>query len=225
MKWISAVLFFLLLSPVILGAELLTLTSPKGGELGKERTKCKIVWSGNNKRLESWQLSCNLSFSTDNSGALFYSYGLYDYGNFAYLSEKRDEGISFGITEKGNLYFSHNKKHIDLANFMLMSNNSTYTLSVSFITTYSPEENKNIFGNFFITLNEQTFSYEITDDIYLQYCYLGNETTYPGLFTNNACNYSNIKLYKLENRIIPEPSSVVLLSMSLLVLMCRRKRR
>lgn len=225
MKWINAVLVFLLLSPAILGDELLILTSPKDGELDKERTNCKIVWSGSDKYLESWKLSYNLSFSTDNSGALFYSYGLYDYDNVVYLSNNKHKGISFGITEKGNLYFHHNEEKIDLVNFALKPNNSTYTLSVSFITTYNLDENKNILGNFYLALNDQTFSYEITDASNLRYCYLSNETTYPGLFTNKACDYSNIELYKLDNRIIPEPSSVVLLSVSLLELMRRRRRR
>lgn len=230
MKWINCVAWLFMIPAVLSGDELLTLSSPQNGSLKhNNKVSSKIVWLGNDKYLESWELSCTLSFPLMTSGDLFYSYGVYNYGYTFNPSDSRYKGISFGISKDNVLYFSHNEQIINLDDFILKSGDSSYNLSVSFITTYDPEEKKNISGSVLLTLNEQAFSYEIKEP-FLEYCYLRNETvfsetTYPVLYTHHACDYSNIVLKKLDNRIAPESQSSIFLSISLLVLGLYRRRR
>lgn len=229
MKWINYVAYFFLISTILLGDEVLTLSSPKDGLLGYKKESSKIVWESNDKYLESWKLSYTLSFTLSTSGNLFYSYGVYNYGYTYILSDSRHKGISFGISTNDFLYFSHNKQIINLDDFMLKPSESPYNLSVSFIATYNPEEEKNTSGNVILTLNNQVFSYEI-EEPFLEYCYLRNETVfqetiYPVLYTNYACNYSNIELIKLDNRIVPEPTPFILLTISFLGLVSHRRRQ
>lgn len=232
MKWISAVLFFLFFSPVILGDELLTLTYPQNGMLGEERQNSIIVWSDDDeeKWLQSWRLSCKVELGILNQtgdNKLFYSRGIASNGADATDNQK---GVIVGITEEGKLYAQCNGVREVLVGGFTLSQNESYTLSIEFQTCFACNEDRIVNGSLYVTLGDDALEMQIDTVDKIDNCFLKNEnkypdTAYPMLRTDRKHSFSNIELYKLDNRIIPEPSVVVLMSMSLSVLAFRRRRR
>lgn len=231
MKWISAVLVFLFFSPVILGAELLTLTSPQNGMLDEERQNSIIVWSDDDEKwLQSWRLSCMVVLGILNQtgdNKLFYSRGISSNG--AEVADDK-KGVIVGITEEGKLYAQCNGVREVLVGGFTLSQNKIYKLSIEFQTWFSCNEDRIVNGSLYVTLDDDALEMHIDTVDKIDYCFLKNknvysDTAYPMLRTDLKHSFSNIELYKLDNRIIPEPSTVVLLSMSLSVLAFRRRRR
>jgi len=230
MKWISAVLFFLFFSPVILGDELLTLTSPQNGMLDEERQNSIIVWSDDDEKwLQSWRLSCMVELGILNQtgdNKLFYSRGISSTGTEVADDKK---GVIVGITEEGKLYAQCNGVREVLVGGFTLSQNKIY-LSIEFQTWFACNEDRIVNGSLYVTLGDDALEMQIDTVDKIDNCFLKNEnkypnTAYPMLRTDRKHSFSHIELYKLDNRIIPEPSVVVLMSMSLSVLSFRRRRR
>lgn len=212
-------LLSLLTIPAIAANTPLTIT-PTRLENGTEYLK----WSENYDQLTSWELTFTLSLIQNPTGSIFET-RKGTYSNNAYLNLYLSE-------EKVLLYY---KTKTDDDGTALLSCDRDFTNSCTITLSFISQKDKNN------TINQGVLTLQIDDTIkaaktiteetYLNTAILKNNNTQNSKSYNyiNAHNgntkFSNIALYRLDDKGIPEPTTTTLSLIGLLSLLSRRKRK
>lgn len=169
--------------------------------------------------LESWRVEFTLSGEYISRGDVFMTY------NHPTLS-KRKNGITLAVTDTLQFQVKQGDNAITFNDVKLVSGKS-YTMVFQFVLfeNVSGEEEK---GEFTLSVDNQDNSFVIEDVASLEFTRLhkSDESSMLSMFQTymGAYNYSDMRLYQLSSRVIPEPSTSILFTCSL-VGMCLRRRR
>lgn len=170
--------------------------------------------------LESWRLEFELSGSYISRGDIFWTY-------HHPTPAKLKQGITLSVTDTLQLQVKQGDNVVTSEMPWLISGTSC-TLAFQFILVEN-EEGIAQKGEFTIVSGNQTLSYVIEDVDALPYAsfresnansMLSRFQTYNGAYT-----YSDISLYQLENRVIPEPGTTMLVLCSAFCLLFHRRRK
>lgn len=213
----------LLTAPAIAANTQLTITPT---EL-KNKT-VNLTWSEDFDLLSSWKLSFTLAIKEEATGSIFET-RKGTYANNPYLSVYLSEtAILLNYKTKQN---SNEVTILSCERFFEDSCNITLSFVSSQNTSKSISE-----GIFTLTVNNdeetQKNSVTTTNESYLNAAILhkyNNNTDTPSYnYINTHGDHfelSNIELYQLNNRIVPEPTTATLSLVGLLSLLSRRKRK
>ncbi len=170
--------------------------------------------------LKSWRVEFTLSGSYVSTDTIFWTF-------YFATADMRSKGITLSVTEALHLQIKHDGDVVTSDVPWLTSGNS-YTMAFQFILF---ENNEGVVqkGEFSVVSSNQILSYVIEDLSDLEFCAFrkSHENSKVTRFQEFSWshNYSDIALYRMPNRVIPEPSTTVMSVLATILLSFRRRRR
>ncbi len=210
----------LLTAPTITANTPLTITPTE-----LENGTTHLTWSEHYDQLSSWKLTFTLSLIQNPTGSIFET-RKGTYNNNAYLNVYLSD-------DKILLYYKTKKTDSGTA---LLSCDKDFTDSCTITLSFVSQKDKNN------TINQGTLTLQvddtikvskiITDETHLNTVILNNNSdaattsSYNFINANNGnTKFSKITLYRLHDKIIPEPTTATLSLIGLLYFLSLRKRK
>lgn len=209
----------LLTTPAIAANTPLTITPTE-----LENGTAYLSWDEDLNPLTSWELTFTLSLIENPTGSVFET-RKGTYSSNAYLNVYLSE-------EKVLLYYKTKQNDVGTT---LLSCDRTFTDSCTITLSFvSQKENNDTINQGVLTLqiNDTIKAAKtITEETYLNTAILNNNSPsndgpYNYIIAHNGnTKFSNITLYRLDDKIIPEPATATLSVVGLLSLLSRRRRK
>lgn len=200
--------------------EQLNLTAPETGSLSSSSDSV-ISWSEDYKSLSSWRLSFDLVKTMDVDNATIF-YSCYHDGR-AY-----NNSLSLCLNSDGSVLFKAGKTVIATSESAWITLNDSVSVELEFLSLID-EEQQYVGGVFSATIGDKQLVVDFDKDNLDFKCLYNDTPTYPQPLISSAGGYvkfSNIELYKLDERqLVPEPSTVTLNFLALVALAARRRRK
>ena len=199
--------------------EQLSLTSPKNGNLSSSNSF--ITWSEDYSSLSSWRLSFDLTRTLDVDNATIFYTGYFDGG--AYKSS-----LSLSLNNDGSVYLKSGKTVLTTSESSWITLNNPVAVELEFVTVLD-EDCQVVGGMFSATIGDNELVCDFADNSLEFLCLYDDPGNYPQPLISSANGYvqfSNIQLYKLDDRLlVPEPTTATLSLFALVALVSRRRRK
>lgn len=189
------------------------------GELKLSQASKVLYWSESDAELKSWELSFTMTTASSMSeGDIFRAKN--------YGTEHRKKFLSLSVEEKVKIYSTTDVPYFESSgNIFKIS--QTYALTLRYVTTLDAL-NSPINGKFEMICNDESVSCFVIDEFdKIGIAWLKNDKKQGAMLDtlNGSYKYENIVLTKLDDRIIPEPSTSVIFLFSACGLMLFRRRK
>lgn len=172
-----------------------------------------LNWDGEDITLTSWRLEFDLLVKMQGSAVILYTRNDPNYARKdTRLKIENDNSVFINI---GGVVVDSNEPIFDF--------NKKVSVTLEFISSYD-EFQQFSEGVFNVKFDDYCMSYVVEDEKSASVAYLTSGTSTLDSTINGIYNFSNIKLWKLDNQSVPEPSVPLCAVISIMGLACRRRR-
>lgn len=196
-------------------------------ENGKRLTELKINditlnWSEEEATvtLTSWRLQFTLLVTMEGSGTLFYTRN---------DSNHSSQDTRLKVNNNKTVELSR-KQELCTSPAPVFEYGKEVSVTLDFVSILRPntQDDKQFLidsGEFTVRFDDYVMSYTMNDELSVEYAYLTSGKSRLNSTPNGIYHFSDIELWQIDDRIIPEPSTIFMCLMSACGLMLFRRRK